>query len=197
MSIDQTCNSSFWSREQDKIFENTLVIYFNDSNLFMKMEEALPAKSVDDIKDHYNILLKNIDAINFGCAPLPNYLEMQSNANKNLRVDVEWRRGTPWTEEEHRSFLRGLDTSGKGDRRKISRQCVITRTPMQVATHAQKYFKRIEANKKGNIRAREKPSVLDITGVDAEFDGTSKVPTTVDMIESACEGSQGVLNTST
>ncbi|KAH0652669.1 hypothetical protein KY289_030347 [Solanum tuberosum] len=174
MSIDQTCNSSFWTREQDKIFENTLVIYFNDSNLFRKMEEALLGKSVDDIKDHYNILLEDINAINSGCTPLRNYLEMRSNANKNLRVDVEWRRGTPWTEEEHRSFLRGLDTYGKGDRRSISRQCVITRTSIQMATHAQKYFKRVEAN-----------------------NGTSKVPTTVDMIEFACEGSQGVPNTST
>ncbi|KAK4713418.1 hypothetical protein R3W88_019325 [Solanum pinnatisectum] len=66
------------------------------------MEEALPGKSVDDIKDHCNILLEDIDAISSGRAPLPKYPKMQSNANKNLRVDVEWRRGTPWTEEEHR-----------------------------------------------------------------------------------------------
>ncbi|KAK4713417.1 hypothetical protein R3W88_019324 [Solanum pinnatisectum] len=49
---------------------------------------------------------------------------------------------------------------------------------MQVATHAQKYFKHVEANKKGNRRARAKPSVLDIIGVGAQFGGTSQVPTT-------------------
>ncbi|KAK4730975.1 hypothetical protein R3W88_023963 [Solanum pinnatisectum] len=122
---------------------------------------------------------------------------MQSNANQNTKADVEWRRATPWTKEEHRSFLRGLDIYGKGDWRSIFRKCVITRNAMQVASHAQKYFKCIEANKKGNKRARAKPSVLAITGVDAEFSGSSQVPITVDMIGPACEGSQGVLNTST
>ncbi|WMV51234.1 hypothetical protein MTR67_044619 [Solanum verrucosum] len=39
----------------------------------MKMEEALPGKSVDEIKNHYNILLEDINAINSGGAPLPNY----------------------------------------------------------------------------------------------------------------------------
>ncbi|KAG5584385.1 hypothetical protein H5410_044819 [Solanum commersonii] len=197
MSTDRTCNSSIWSREEDKIFENILAIYFNDNNLLPKMEESLPGKTVDEIKDHYNILLEDINAIDSGGTPLPNYPEMQSNANQNTKADIDWRRGTPWTEEEHRSFLRGLDIYGKGDWRSISRNCVKTRTPMQVATHAQKYFKRVEANKKGKRRARAKPSVLDITGVDAEFGGTSQVPITVDMIGPACEGSQAVPNTST
>ncbi|KAH0737274.1 hypothetical protein KY290_035979 [Solanum tuberosum] len=193
MSTDRTCNSTFWTREEDKIFENILAIYFNDNNLLTKMEEALPEKTVDEIKDHYNMFLEDIDAIDSGGAPLPNNPEMQSNANQNTKADVEWRRGTRWIEEEHRSFLQGLDIYGKGDWRSISR----TRTAMQVATHAQKYFKRIEANKKRNRRARAKPSVLDITDVDAEFGGTSQVPITVDMIGPACEGSQAVPNTST
>ncbi|KAK4724353.1 hypothetical protein R3W88_027132 [Solanum pinnatisectum] len=163
----RTCNSSLWTREEDKIFENILAIYFNNNNLLMKMEE-----------DHYNILLEDIDVIDSGGAPLPNYLETQSNANKNMKVDVGWRRGTPLIEEEHRSFLWGLDIYGKGDWRSISRHCVIKRTTMQLATHAQKYFKRIEANKKGNRRARAKP-ILNV----------------VDMIGPACKGSQAVENT--
>ncbi|XP_049406343.1 transcription factor SRM1-like [Solanum stenotomum] len=195
MSTDRTCNSTFWTREEDKIFENILAIYFNDNNLLMKMEEALPGKTVDEIKDHYNILLEDIDAIDSRGAPLPNNPEMQSNANQNTKADVEWRRGTRWigTQVGFLSFLRGIDIYGKGDWRSISRP----RTAMQVAIHAQKYFKRIEANKKRNRRARAKPSVLDITGMDAEFGGTSQVPITVDMIGPACEGSQAVPDTST
>ena len=45
-----------------------------------------------------------------------------------------------WTEEEHKSFLIGLQKLGKGDWRGISRHFVQTRTPTQVASHAQKYF---------------------------------------------------------
>ncbi|XP_004246920.2 transcription factor SRM1-like [Solanum lycopersicum] len=192
MSTNKTCNSSFWTREEDKIFENTLAIYFNNNNLLRMMEEALPQKSLQDIKDHYNILLEDINAIDSGCVPLLNYLEMQSNANQNLKADAKWRRGTPWTEEEHRSFLRGLDIYGRGDWRSISRHCVITRTGMQVASHAQKFFKRLEAANKGERRA----SILDITSADAEAAGTSQVPKTEDMIGPACGGSQVVPNMS-
>ncbi|KAG5581573.1 hypothetical protein H5410_052200, partial [Solanum commersonii] len=137
-----------------------------------RWKKLFPGKSVDEIKNHYNILLEDIDAIDSGGAPLPNYLEIQSNAKKNTKVDVGWRRGTPSTEEEHMLVSCGLHIYGKGDWRSISRHCVIKRTAMQVATHARKYFKHIEANKKGNRRARAKPSILDITIVDAEFGRT-------------------------
>lgn len=55
---------------------------------------------------------------------------------------VEISLGVPWTEEEHRIFLVGLEKLGKGDWRGISRNFVTTRTPTQVASHAQKYFLR-------------------------------------------------------
>ncbi|CAL5443908.1 unnamed protein product [Camellia sinensis] len=50
------------------------------------------------------------------------------------------KKGVPWTEEEHRLFLLGLQKLGKGDWRGISRNFVTSRTPTQVASHAQKYF---------------------------------------------------------
>ncbi|KAK1417390.1 hypothetical protein QVD17_26517 [Tagetes erecta] len=54
----------------------------------------------------------------------------------------ERKKGLPWSEDEHRRFLAGLEKLGKGDWRGISRNFVTTRTPTQVASHAQKYFLR-------------------------------------------------------
>lgn len=61
----------------------------------------------------------------------------------------------PWTEDEHRLFLIGLQKLGKGDWRGISRNFVQTRTPTQVASHAQKYFIR-----QSNMNKRKRRSSL-------------------------------------
>ena len=61
----------------------------------------------------------------------------------------------------HRLFLLGLKKYGKGDWRNISRNYVITRTPTQVASHAQKYFIRQLSGGKDKRRA----SIHDITTV--------------------------------
>ncbi|NP_001168009.2 uncharacterized protein LOC100381732 [Zea mays] len=58
------------------------------------------------------------------------------------RAVQERKKGVPWSEEEHRQFLSGLEKLGKGDWRGISRSYVPTRTPTQVASHAQKFFLR-------------------------------------------------------
>lgn len=71
----------------------------------------------------------------------------------------ERKRGVPWSEEEHRLFLLGLQRVGKGDWRGISRNYVKTRTPTQVASHAQKYFLR----RNNHSRRRRRSSLFDIT----------------------------------
>ncbi|KAL5984597.1 hypothetical protein ACLOJK_041905 [Asimina triloba] len=58
----------------------------------------------------------------------------------------------------------GLSKYGKGDWRSISRNCVLTKTPTQVASHAQKYFHRLNNPAK---KERRRPSIHDIKTVDA------------------------------
>ncbi|KAK6126804.1 hypothetical protein DH2020_039452 [Rehmannia glutinosa] len=73
---------------------------------------------------------------------------------------LDRKKGVPWTEEEHRTFLIGLEKLGKGDWRGISKNFVNTRTPTQVASHAQKYFLRLaNLNKK-----KRRTSLFDMVG---------------------------------
>lgn len=87
--------------------------------------------------------------------------------------DHERKKGVPWTEEEHRLFLLGLKKYGKGDWRNISRNYVISRTPTQVASHAQKYFIRLSSGGKDKRRS----SIHDITTVNLP-DNSRPPPTT-------------------
>ncbi|KAK4773343.1 hypothetical protein SAY87_028362 [Trapa incisa] len=87
------------------------------------------------------------------------YASMDEAAHNSSSIGRERKRGVPWTEEEHRLFLVGLERVGKGDWRGISRNFVKTRTPTQVASHAQKYFLR-----RSNLnRRRRRSSLFDIT----------------------------------
>ncbi|KAB2081518.1 hypothetical protein ES319_A05G137900v1 [Gossypium barbadense] len=68
------------------------------------------------------------------------YLSDEPTAHTSSNPRGERKKGVPWTEEEHRLFLIGLQKLGKGDWRGIARNFVVSRTPTQVASHAQKYF---------------------------------------------------------
>lgn len=85
------------------------------------------------------------------------------------KSEQERRKGIPWTEEEHRLFLLGLDKFGKGDWRSISRNFVVSRTPTQVASHAQKYFIRLNSMN----RDRRRSSIHDITMANGGVDVAS------------------------
>ncbi|KAJ7003043.1 hypothetical protein D5086_006308 [Populus alba] len=61
-----------------------------------------------------------------------------ASCSTNQRGDRK--KGVPWTEDEHRLFLIGLQKLGKGDWRGIARNFVVSRSPTQVASHAQKFF---------------------------------------------------------
>lgn len=190
MGDETVKKDSVWTREQDIAFENALVAFPDEDSedRWEKIAADIPGgKSVEEIKNHYELLLEDLERIDSGVVPLPSYTssldDSESHAGdvgtskkggntgqntsesnhggKASKAEQERRKGIAWSEDEHRLFLLGLEKYGKGDWRSISRNYVVTRTPTQVASHAQKYFIRMNSMNKD----RRRSSIHDITSV--------------------------------
>lgn len=172
--------SDIWTKEENKEFERALAIVDEKTpDRWLKVTAMIPGKSVWDVITQYKKLIEDVSEIEAGLVPLPGYLtapftlewventsfdplglgKRSSSASLARPSEHERKKGVPWTEDEHRRFLLGLQKYGKGDWRNISRNFVITKTPTQVASHAQKYF--LRQNSGGKDKRR--PSIHDIT----------------------------------
>ncbi|KAL2337836.1 hypothetical protein Fmac_012282 [Flemingia macrophylla] len=176
-----------WTPQENKLFENALAVYDKDTpDRWLKVAALIPGKTVGDVIKQYRELEEDVSVIESGFIPFPGYstesftLEWVNNqgfdgfkqfysvngkrGTSTRPSEQERKKGVPWTKEEHRKFLMGLKKYGKGDWRNISRNFVTTRTPTQVASHAQKYFIRQLSGGKDKKRS----SIHDITMVNLQ-----------------------------
>ncbi|XP_010543615.1 PREDICTED: transcription factor DIVARICATA-like isoform X1 [Tarenaya hassleriana] len=203
-------DANYWTRTEDKMFEEALVTFSElMPDRWQRISEIL-RRSQSEVYDHYYALVHDVSEIDSGRVNVPAYADHSPascdspatvaatrTTPKSLRVKRDGtekkKKGTPWTENEHRYvfissensqvvsyrfrnmfqkqtvlvcwfrlFLIGLGKYGRGDWRSISRNVVVSRTPTQVASHAQKYFLRQAQIDKERKRA----SIHDLTTVD-------------------------------
>lgn len=177
-----------WTAAENKAFESALALYDRDTpDRWRKVAAMVPGKTVTDVMRQYKELEDDICSIEAGhmdpisspatlewsrAGPFDARTQFLGAAGKrspsHRPTEHERKKGIPWTEEEHKLFLMGLKKYGKGDWRNISRNFVITRTPTQVASHAQKYFIRQISCGKDKRRA----SIHDITTVNLDENHT-------------------------
>ncbi|KAI9174114.1 hypothetical protein LWI28_028902 [Acer negundo] len=123
------------------------------------MRKSVSMNNLSQYEQPHENIINNSSNKDDVVAAAAGYASADDAVHNNSRASRERKRGVPWTEEEHKLFLLGLQKVGKGDWRGISRNFVKTRTPTQVASHAQKYFLR-----RSNLnRRRRRSSLFDIT----------------------------------
>ncbi|KAI4324460.1 hypothetical protein MLD38_029949 [Melastoma candidum] len=179
----QETKGTKWTTEENKQFENALAVFDKDTpDRWLKVAAMIPGKTVGDVIKQYRELEEDVSDIEAGLIPITRHVsscftlelieddrgydgfkQLLSGCGKRgistRSSEQERKKGVPWTEDEHRLFLMGLKKYGKGDWRSISRHFVTSRTPTQVASHAQKYFLRQHNGGKDKRRS----SIHDIT----------------------------------
>ncbi|KAH6771686.1 RAD-like 6 [Perilla frutescens var. hirtella] len=67
-------SSSSWTAKQNKVFEDALASYEKEKpEWWQNVARAVGGKTVEEVKRHYQKLVEDINHIETGKVPLPNY----------------------------------------------------------------------------------------------------------------------------
>ena len=116
--LPQESYNTEWTKEDNKIFECALAIYYRDTpDRWLKVANKIPGKTLLDVVKHYRKLEQDITEIEAGRVPDPEYpsssftFEHAENrvsdkcrkrpATAVKSSDQERKKVVPWTVDEH------------------------------------------------------------------------------------------------
>ncbi|KAG5623129.1 hypothetical protein H5410_008347 [Solanum commersonii] len=185
-----TAQTDRWTPEEKQVFENAFSRYNNlgSQTFFEFIASKFPHKSMEEMKNLYINLFKEVEMENssknknvvVGDVVDDHHQQHQMPQEDNSSDKEANLNDTPPLVEisrEHSLFLMGLNKFGKGDWKSISRHYVVSKTPTQVASHAQKYFSRRTSKTPVD---RRRPSINDIQTV--TLNSFRRTTTTTTMI---------------
>jgi len=152
-----------WSPAEELLFEKLLLqIDPMTKDRWDQIASRMGSKTGGQVHEHYRRIREQIKQQRKGGAKKARGSKAESAKAAKGKGKIQTH-GQSWSEEEHRRFLEGLERFGKGDWRSIARQSVITRTPTQVASHAQKFFLRQQGVLPKVAEPQGRQSIHDIT----------------------------------
>ncbi|XP_021731579.1 protein RADIALIS-like 4 [Chenopodium quinoa] len=70
-----------WTGKQNKQFERALALYDKDTkDRWQNVARLVEGKSAEEVKRHYEILLEDLNRIEAGRVPIPNYRQSTGNS---------------------------------------------------------------------------------------------------------------------
>jgi len=70
-----------WTANQNKQFERALALYDKDApDRWQNVARAVGGKSAEEVRRHYEILLEDLNQIESGRVPIPNYRSSSGNS---------------------------------------------------------------------------------------------------------------------
>ncbi|CAA6669835.1 unnamed protein product [Spirodela intermedia] len=151
--------------------------HLDDRTLWRRLSAANPGMNPENLEAQFRAVMAENGAAMAGVYPFPAatvffpppllrppLVAVDPGIVESLKQALPSRhttKNTTWSDEEHRLFLLGMDLHGKGHWKSISRHFVVSRSPSQIASHAQKFFKR----NKITLNDRHQPSNLDFAAL--------------------------------
>ncbi|PKI62429.1 protein RADIALIS-like 4 isoform X2 [Punica granatum] len=84
-------SDSTWSPLENKKFEEALARYDKDTtDCWHRIAKAVGSKTIEEVKRHYELLVKDVKRIESGKVPLPNYQGTDSDDDAAADNDDEW-----------------------------------------------------------------------------------------------------------
>lgn len=129
-------SGTIWSYEEEKAFENAIAMHWieeSSKEQWEKIASAVPSKSMEDVKQHYQVLVEDVSAIEAGHISFPNYASDETtSSNKDFhgfskatssdkRSNCNYGRGFSGLGHDsttHSSGKGGLSRSSEQERRK-------------------------------------------------------------------------------
>ncbi|XP_073019834.1 protein RADIALIS-like 3 [Primulina eburnea] len=80
-------SNSTWTSKQNKLFEDALASFDKNSpERWQHLARAVGGKTVEEVKTHYQKLVEDIDHIETGKVPVPNYKSFAENGNYSYKM---------------------------------------------------------------------------------------------------------------